>query len=255
LQRVDAHTLRCRAEGITYVPVPAGAPIDHAGLLTVDLPPGVKRGQRFTVVVRQLTHVGRVPKGSEPAGMDGALEQLASEGNRRLVWEHVIGAFQVTIPISTRVLLLDDERRLLSVLRWILGQVPPRDRWYLPFTRYVSEIGERVGGFGGDPSSVEPDPNGLPSGPKPDGEPVGRGLHGFAGKVSAILYDQFGDFEGFTLETTDAEHTFRSREHSIEDLALRAWRERTLIVVYVEMGRPDRPRTILLKYGPRPNWG
>jgi len=41
------------------------------------------------------------------------------------------------------------------VLRWILKSVPPDDRWYPVFSRYVGLIGERVGALGGDPSSVE----------------------------------------------------------------------------------------------------
>ena len=73
--------------------------------------------------------------------------------------------------------------------------------------------------------------------------------------MSGILYDRYGDFEGFTLDTADGERLFRSREHTIEDLAVRAWRERTLIVVYVDAHDPRRPETILLRYGPRPYWG
>jgi hypothetical protein len=258
LQRVDGHTLQCRAEGITYLPVPAGAQIDHAGLLTIDLPPGVRRGQRFDVVVRQLTHTGRLAKGRDPDGPIDTLQRLASQGNRLIVWEHVVGAFQVAIPVSGRELLLDDETRLLSVLRWILGQVPQQDRWYLPFSRYVREIGERVGGFGGHPETVEPDPNGQPTGPGPGGGGPGGGPgggHGFTGKVSGVLYDRYGDFDGFTLDTEAGERLFRSREHTVEDLAVRAWRERTLIVVHVAKGDPQRPEAILLKYGPRPHWG
>lgn len=258
-ERLDGHTLQCRAGGITYVPVPAGAQINHAGLLTIDLPAGVKRGQSFHAVVRQFTHVGRVAKKRGADGPDVgehvALTTAAAAG-RLIVWEHVLGAFQVTIPISSRALLLDDEVRLLSVLRWILARVPAADRWYLPFKRYVQEIGERVGGFGGDPGSVEPDPNGFPGGLEPGGGlPGGPGRRQFTGKVSGVLYDRYGDFEGFTLDTADGERLFRSREHTIEDLAVRAWRERTLIVVYVAAHEPRRPETILLRYGPRPYWG
>ena len=258
LQRIDGHTLQCRAGGITYLPVPAGAQINHAGLLTFDLPAGVKQGQSFHAVVRQLTHIGRVakkPPGGGPDVVEDVALTTAAAAGRLIVWEHVLGAFQVTIPISSRVLLLDDEVRLLSVLRWILTKIPQPDRWYLPFRRYVQEIGERVGGFGGDPGSVKPDPNGFPGGLEPGGLPGTHGRQGFTGKVSGILYDRYGDFEGFTLETADGEHRFRSREHMIEDIAVRAWRERTLIVVYVGADDPRQPETILLRYGPRPYWG
>lgn len=263
LERLDGHTLQTRAGGITYIPVPAGAQINHAGLLTIDLPPGIKRGQSFHAVVRQFTHVGRASKrtqGVEPDALEhvalSAAPSAAASG-QLIVWEHVLGAFQVTIPISTRSLLLEDEVRLFSLLQWILGKVPQPDRWYLPFKRYVQEIGERVGGFGGDPGSVEPDPNGLPGGVKPgQGRPGGHGRRrDFAGKVSGILYDRFGDFEGFILDTREGDHRFYSREHTIEDLAVRAWRERTLIVVDVDADDPHRPESILLRYGPRPYWG
>jgi hypothetical protein len=154
------------------------------------------------------------------------------------------------------VLLLEDEVRLLSVLRWILTKIPQPDRWYLPFRRYVQEISERVGGFGGDPGSVKPDPNGLPGGLEPGGGLPGEpGRQSFTGKVCGILYDRYGDFEGFMLSTADGEHLFRSREHTVEDLAVRAWRERTLIVLSVDADDPHRPETIHLRYGPRPYWG
>lgn len=267
LQRIDAHTLQCRAEGITYLPVPAGAQINHAGLLTIDLPAGVRRDQRFSAVVRQLTHTGRIRKPtSEGGGLDVAIApvhesaETAANNPRLLIWQEVIGAFQVTIPITTRVLLFDDERRLLSVLRWILGTVPTSDRWYRPFRRYVAEIGQRFHGFGGDPGTVEPDPNGLPGGPKPGGEgvphePGGPKMLSHSGKVTELLYDRFGDFEGFTLDTESGARLYRSREHTIEDLANRSWTERIYVTVYATRAAPQRPETIVLRYAPRPHWG
>jgi hypothetical protein len=261
LQRIDGYTLQCPAEGLTYIPVPAGAQINHAGLLTIDLPAGVRRGQRFNVVVRQLTHTGRIIRkgdtiSKEDVGVSlarAALEAGTTGSSRVLIWQEVLGAFQVTIPVSTRALLFDDEARLLSVLCWILLSVPGHDRWYKPFSRYVAEIAQRFHGFGGDPGTVLPDPNGLP---KPgEGEPGKPERLHFTGKVSGILYDRYGDFEGFLLDTKAGERRFSSREHTIEDLAVRAWRERILITVYVHHGHPHRPETILLRHAPRPYWG
>ena len=267
LIRIDDHTLQCPAEGITYLAVPAGAPINHAGLLTIDLPAGVQRGQRFEAVVRQLTHRGRVRK--TPQGpVDGAGDAFmtlshseavsAAASSRLLVWEEVTGAFQVTIPISTQTLLIDGEARLLSLLRWILTTIPHTDRWYLPFRRYVAEIGQRFRGFGGDPTIIVADPNGLPGGPRPGVRPGAfpdEEFRSFTGKVSGLFYDRWGDFEGFLLDTEAGERRFVSREHTIEDIATKAWRERTLIMVYVRDSDPYRPEKILLKYGPRPHWG
>jgi hypothetical protein len=265
LQRMDSHTLQCRAEGITYLPIPAGAQNNHAGLLTIDLPAGIKRGQRFSAVVRQLTHTGRVRKPTSEGGPDGTFvvthESVgaAASNPRLLIWEEVLGAFQVTIPVSSGVLLFDGEQRLFSVLRWILGTIPTRDRWYRPFRRYVAEIGQRLHGFGGDPGTVEPDPNGLPSGPEAGDEdlppePGGVKMLAYSGKVSALLYDRFGDFEGFTLDTESGQRLYKSREHTIEDLANRAWTERIYVVVYASKAARQRPERIVLKYAPRPRW-
>ena len=55
LSLVDAHTLECEAGGVTFVPVPGYASIDHAGLLAVSLPPTVHKGERYSVRVRQIT--------------------------------------------------------------------------------------------------------------------------------------------------------------------------------------------------------
>src|SRR5260370_33004097 len=56
LTRADDHTLQCRTGGITYVPIPPGAGINYAGLLSVELPATVRKGQVFTIVVRQVTN-------------------------------------------------------------------------------------------------------------------------------------------------------------------------------------------------------
>lgn len=272
MTRVDGHTLQVAAEGISYIPVPAGAQVNHAGLLTIDLPAGIQKGQRFSAVVRQLTHKARArktPKGPVDTATDAArtftavaaaratLSTAATTTNRFVVWEEVTGAFQVTIPISSSELLLEGETRLLSLLRWILGTIPNADRWYLPFRRYVAEIGQRVQGFGGDPGTVKPHPNGLPDGPllgKP-GLPGGPKRLLFKGKVTALLYDRWGDFEGFILETEEGKRRFLSHEHTVEDLANRAWTERILICVYADPDEPHRPESIVLKYAPRPYWG
>ena len=272
LQRIDGHTLQVEAEGISWIPVPAGAQLNHAGLLTVDLPAGIHKGQRFHAVARQVTHTGRVRRTTGGGGIDSAADAFltvrgtvatgAAGSSKVVIWQEVLGAFQVTIPISSRALLLDAEGRLLSLLRWILGTIPHADRWYLPFRRYVAEIGQRFHGFGGDPGTVVADPNGLPGGVGEPGGGAGEpGFPGggkalaFTGKVSSLLYDRWGDFEGFTLDTEAGERLFRSREHTIEDIANRAWTERILVVVYARAGDPHRPERIVFKYAPRPYWG
>ena len=55
LSSSDAHTLTLKVEGgVSYVPIPAGAGQNFAGLFTVEVPPGVKTGQEFEVLVRRI---------------------------------------------------------------------------------------------------------------------------------------------------------------------------------------------------------
>ena len=53
-------TLPCPAGGVTYIPVPRGQGANLAGLLTVDFPDTVKKGQVHTVSVRQVTSAAGV---------------------------------------------------------------------------------------------------------------------------------------------------------------------------------------------------
>ena len=54
------------------------------------------------------------------------------------------------------------------------------------------------------------------------------------GKVCEVLFDCFGDFEGFVLSDCNGAHTFRTRQHGIAEIALRACKERLLLSVYVK---------------------
>lgn len=268
LVRIDGHTVQVPAEGISFIPIPPGTQLNQAGLLTIDLPSGIKRGQNFRAVVRQLTHKARArktPDGPVDTSTD-AIRSLAalapaptaasSMSSRFAIWEEVTGAFEVSIPVSSRVLLFAAETRLLSILRWILATIPASDRWFLPFRRYVAETGERLQGFGGDPAAVKPDPNGLPELPVEEPELGERpGYLSFEGKVVALNYDRWGDFEGFVVDTGRRQIRFESREHSIEDLVDRAWTERIFIVVFAHPRTRHKPETIVLKYAPRPHWG
>ena len=54
LTAVDANTVECRAGGVTFIPILKGT-ARNAGLLTIDLPAGIKRGESYNMVVRQIT--------------------------------------------------------------------------------------------------------------------------------------------------------------------------------------------------------
>jgi hypothetical protein len=146
LARIDEHTLKMATGGITYLPIPftdASLP----GLITVDLPEGVKRGQAFTIVVRQVT------------GSPEPLQRAPTRGRPPGV-RHVVGSFQLTIPVRDKAEMLPGQQRLLSVLRWIERAIPAGNRWAPVFGRYVAQIAERVDALGGSSRRVAPSPSG-----------------------------------------------------------------------------------------------
>ncbi len=55
LQLADAHILRFPAAGITYIPIPQVQGVTFAGLLTVNLPAGIRNGEIFMANIRQIT--------------------------------------------------------------------------------------------------------------------------------------------------------------------------------------------------------
>jgi hypothetical protein len=96
--------------------------------------------------------------------------------------------------------------------------------------------------MGGDPSQIQPSGTGLP----PPGKPP-HPEHRLVGKIDELLYDHFGDFIGFVLETNDGEYRrFDSREPHMERLAETAWRERMRVAVSATPHHHDRPLAIAL---------
>lgn len=261
---VDEHTISVPTGGITYVPLPPGAQFGLTGLLTVDLPETVKKGEVYTVVIRQVTDafpsaVDKPPvltKDTEAAMVRDRPRGASAAATRPRRWRRIAGSYQVTIPVRTAGVLLADETRLLAVLRWILQSTPKEDRWYPVFSRYVGLVADRVRGFGGDPDQVEPSPDG---GPEDRGEtdddgrcpPEHRGpTCRFEGKVAAILYDCHGDFEGFVLDECGRERGFVARERRIEELVRWAWRDRITIAVRTRAKDLRRPLSIVFLHIP-----
>ena len=66
------------------------------------------------------------------------------------------------------------------------------------------------------------------------------------------VFDRFGDFEGFILDTEDGNRRFKAREPEIEQVVNRCWSERILTSVFVELDAPHRPEEIVLHCPPRP---
>ena len=203
LTKVEDHTIACPAGGVTYLPVPRGSGTNFAGLLSVELPAGIRKGDVHEVTVRQVTtalsrlpdhratkleddspiNAGGAPGGDEDGPSEAPAVSVFTEGFQAkrpdLSWRRVLGVFNLTIPVSTKGALLAGEERLLSLLRWIQLAIPMQSRWFLVFNRYVDEQADRVRDMGGDPDAVGADPNGdwkhvIPSG----GKGEGKGDHG-----------------------------------------------------------------------------
>ncbi len=69
-----------------------------------------------------------------------------------------------------------------------------------------------------------------------------------SGKVSGLLYDHFGDFEGFTLETYNgSNYRFFSRETAILDIARTAWLDRYVVTVITVSSKSRRVRRLLIR--------
>jgi hypothetical protein len=70
----------------------------------------------------------------------------------------------------------------------------------------------------------------------------------WSGKVSGLLFDHFGDFEGFTLESySGGQRRVFSREGAVLELARNAWRERVVVTVVVAGPQSRRVRRLLLR--------
>ena len=243
LSKSDANTIQCTTGSVTYIPIPADAGPNFAGLFTLDLPLTVTSGQEFNIVARRV-----VSRGSK-RGFDADF----NTGN----WRYVAGAFQIRIPVAAGPALLKPEESLLAVFKWKLEQLPAANRWHPVLQRYIGQLSGRVDGFGGNAGGIPACPQGFPG--KTGGAGPGTGGHGrfdcveFTGKVSAVAYDRFGDFEGFTLMTERGEeHCFQGKEREIEKLVRQAWMERTVISVVTERHQPHWPASIILRRPSRP---
>jgi hypothetical protein len=252
LSHSDAHTLTCPVTGgMTYVPIPpSGTDANFAGLFTLDLPSTVVKGQEFNIVVRRVSS-RRIDDFNRVDDFKEAAESVGPRPRVQRNWRYVIGTFAVKVPVEAESSLRSREENTYAIVSWRLGQTAPTNRWYPVLQRYVELLGARVDGFGGHAGGIKPSPIGAPAGgslPKPGPGHVGHGEKEFTGKVAGIVYDRFGDFEGFLLVTESGrEHAFRARENEIEELVRFAWRDRVVISVIVRDHRPEHPVSIVLR--------
>jgi hypothetical protein len=271
LSAADPHTIRCSTvRGVTYIPIPPGTGESLAGLLTIDLPSNVVKGQEFNIVVRRIgTRRIKLPPPPPPPGPRIAIEHEA-HATRRVAAavdlgkteRYVVGSFQVRIPVRKKDEILAGEEMTLAILKARLKAMSLTNRWRPVLERYLGLICARVDGLGGHASAVEPSFLPLPVCKRDhdhhhDHErehhhhhPARHGEH--HGKITGLIFDHFGDFEGFILDTAEGEHRYFSRETEIRTLAERAWAERLRILVIADHEHPARPLTIIIREPPAP---
>jgi hypothetical protein len=211
----------------------------------------------YQAVVRQLTNAfgeAAPPPPPPPQLTVSAAAHPSVALPALLRWRKVLGTFQINIPVTTKELLLGREELRLSIFRWMAEGISHSSRWWPVFLRYLELIAIRVSELGGDPTQIKPSPNGYGGIPRfchPRPEPVcdfEEERLEFTGKIEALVYDHFGDFDGFVLELRhEGEHRFYSREADIEALAREAWAERIVTTVVVEREHCHRPLNLILR--------
>ena len=233
----------------------------------MDLPPTVVKGQEFDIIVRRIAtrrqeqigiavartkeavpqHVATLPHAMDSHPTPEHIMRVAPESydyvpghDARAIeaihaarkdvgnWRYVVGTFQIKIPVSTGEVMLFTEENTLAIMKWRLQQMPVSNRWYPVLQRYIGYLAARVDGLGGDSGGIEPSPKGIP--PRRPKKCLERE---YTGKICEVMFDCYGEFEGFMLSECGEKQTFRTRERGIGEIALRACRERFLVSVYV----------------------
>jgi hypothetical protein len=147
----------------------------------------------------------------------------------------VIGTTQFNIHIKTESEIVPKLTRNLSVLKHIALSIPTDNRWYPVFQRYLGELGDRLRALGVNPDDVAPSPTGSGKGePRPEPGAI-------TGKIRDLVYDCFGDFEGFVVESCDGRAFFKACERPLEEVVRRACRERSKVTVRTDPKDRSKP--------------
>jgi len=216
LSQDDTNTIRVQPVqgGASYIPIPFGEGEGLAGLLYIDLPPrAVRRGDEYNVLVRRLRIrsifqqrdvqtpqvAPRNPSSSTSVfGSKSVVpvkrlkaQQTAIQPSRPAYMRSVIGSFNVRIPVATATEILPGEEDLLAILKARFQLLSNSNRWYPVLQRYIGYVSGRVDGLGASASSIPPSFGGAPV---TSGQPIWC-----EGKVCAIAFDKFGEFDGFVM--------------------------------------------------------
>jgi hypothetical protein len=276
LTEVDPHTIRCTTvQGVTYVPIPPGTGESLAGLLTIDLPANVVKGQEFNIVIRRIgtrrVNVTQSPPPPPPppriaiehgahASANVPLVAKTANTDKQKTERYVIGSFQVRIPVKSKGDMLPAEETTLAIFKARLKAMSTTNRWHPVLERYIGLLSRRVDGLGGNATAISPSFLGnVHSKPGTEGQGDDQGTHHHherleehTGKISGLIFDHYGDFEGFILETDEGERRYFSRETEIRTLAERVWTDRLRITVIAERERPEIQQKIIIRRPPAP---
>ena len=247
LSSSDAHTLTLKVDGgVSYVPIPEGAGQNFGGLFTLELPPGIRTGQSFEVLVRRVAaRFGKAPPPPPPVLQSppsrrlekprkpAAAAQPEAVIEQRILWRYVVGSFVVRIPVSTGERMLIPEAMTLAVMKWRQAHLSPGNRWAPVLDRYIKYCSARLDAIGGVSSEVPPSLTWMPPLPGEGGKGPGLGPRErqLCGKVVEVLFDCHGGFEGFVLDDCCERRPVESRERGLADLILRACRENLTVCV------------------------
>lgn len=158
---IDTNTIGVTAvtNGATYIPIPAASGKNFAGLLTLDLPMGIRAGQEYNVLVRRIA-TQQLPTISVPQIARPGPVLTAPPTPTKI--RYVTGAFLVKIPVVTDEALLPTDVNTLAIFKARLAAMDPQYRWYPVLQRYIEYLSGRIEGAGGNPGAVPPNLNGWP---------------------------------------------------------------------------------------------
>jgi hypothetical protein len=241
--------------GVSYIPIPEGTGQNFAGLLTLELPLGIRAGQEFEVLVRRISsRFGKAAPPPPPVLQSAPSRKLEKkpkpasravaliEHERLALWRYVVGSFVVRVPVSTGGRMRIPEELTLAVMKWRLAHLSPGNRWAPVLERYIKYCSARLDGIGGDSSKVPSSLTWKPPLPREHDHGHGQGYgydhdhdhdhdHELCGKVVEVLFDCHGAFAGFVLDDCCERRLVESRERGMADLALRACRENLTVCV------------------------
>lgn len=116
VQIVNENTLRLSVDQITYLPVPPFYGDNLAGLITVQLPKGIKKGQRFKVDVLQM----------------------------RTDEARTLGGFQLNIQVEKAFEIVHQEKNWLELFHRRLSITPKDNRWFPVLQKQVTFTRKRA---------------------------------------------------------------------------------------------------------------